>query len=490
MSTDKPAFHVVIIRPQGYVHADAFLEIAETLVYGFRRLSCVVTCAENQLSKKATNIVLGANLFSEEHIAAIPANTIIYNFEQLSESSAWMTPALIKLFEKFQVWDYSKRNIEQLKKIGISENVRYVPLGYVEEMTRIPPKKEQDIDVLFYGSINPRREKIINDLKAAGLNVEALFGVYGKARDAYIARAKVIVNIHYYETNIFELVRVSYLLANKKAVVSEYTETTEIDEDFIDGVALAPYDQLVDKCKELIGSDELRHSFEKRGFQCIQAHDECEYLRQAIGLAESAQFVEGEIANSSRHPKKINIGSGRDYRPEYLNLDYSAYWKPDIVADLSAPELLGQAFSTQKFGEVALAQEAFEEIIANDVLEHIPDLVTAMTNCLKLLKDGGEFHIVVPYDLSYGAWQDPTHVRAFNERSWLYYTDWFWYLGWNASRFELASLTYNLSPLGKQLQEQGVSLEDILRQPRAVDAMSVILKKRALTDKEKQLVLK
>jgi len=43
-----------------------------------------------------------------------------------------------------------------------------------------------------------------------------------------------------------------------------------------------------------------------------------------------------------------------------------------------------------------------------------------MTNCLKLLRVGGVFKILVPYDLSYGAWQDPTHIRAFNERSWLY----------------------------------------------------------------------
>lgn len=40
------------------------------------------------------------------------------------------------------------------------------------------------------------------------------------------------------------------------------------------------------------------------------------------------------------------------------------------------------------------------------------------------------------------AWQDPTHVRALNENSWTYYTDWFWYLGWYEHRFEIASSTY------------------------------------------------
>ena len=54
---------------------------------------------------------------------------------------------------------------------------------------------------------------------------------------------------------------------------------------------------------------------------------------------------------------------------------------------------------------------------------------------LALLKDGGRFEIEVPYERALTAWQDPTHVRAMNEKSWLYYTDWFWYLGWFEHRF-------------------------------------------------------
>ena len=130
----------------------------------------------------------------------------------------------------------------------------------------------------------------------------------------------------------------------------------------------------------------------------------------------------------------------------------------------------------------------FDEIIANDFLEHIRDLTTAMTSCLKLLKIGGEFKTKVPYDLSYGAWQDPTHVRTFNERSWLYYTDWFWYLGWTEARFDLIANQINLSQIGVQLQNKGIPFQDILLQPRAVDDMQVVLRKRLLTDAEKETV--
>ncbi len=41
---------------------------------------------------------------------------------------------------------------------------------------------------------------------------------------------------------------------------------------------------------------------------------------------------------------------------------------------------------------------------------------------------------------------------AFNERSWLYYTDWHWYLGWTQARFDLVTAEMTLSPLGNQLR--------------------------------------
>jgi len=94
----------------------------------------------------------------------------------------------------------------------------------------------------------------------------------------------------------------------------------------------------------------------------------------------------------------------------------------------------------------------------------------------------------VPYDLSWGAWQDPTHVRAFNERSWLYYTEWFWYMGWREARFDIAGFGLGLSPIGEELKKRQMKGEDLVRYPRAVDQMRVVLRKRLLTEAEKQRV--
>jgi SAM-dependent methyltransferase len=102
---------------------------------------------------------------------------------------------------------------------------------------------------------------------------------------------------------------------------------------------------------------------------------------------------------------------------------------------------------------VRLEAASLDRIYANNVLEHVPDLPMLMGNALALLKEGGEFEIEVPYERSLTAWQDPTHLRALNENSWVYYTDWFWYLGWFEHRFEMAQsswLDLQLKPCAKE----------------------------------------
>lgn len=169
---------------------------------------------------------------------------------------------------------------------------------------------------------------------------------------------------------------------------------------------------------------------------------------------------------------KLNLGSGRDWREDSVNADISTGVNADWIMDITDVPW-GTTVPT-RFGKMTVAMEQFDLIYANDVLEHVSDLVKAMTNCRNLLKLGGQMHIHVPYDLSYGAWQDPTHRRAFNERSWIYYTDWAWYLGWHDTRFRLISLDYIVSDYGKSLD---LPVDQLTKLPRAIDSMAVVFEK-------------
>ena len=185
--------------------------------------------------------------------------------------------------------------------------------------------------------------------------------------------------------------------------------------------------------------------------------------------------------SATETPDVLHLGSGKNFQPAWLNVDIDPYWQPDIVADLGQP-FPGQQrnFETARFGTITVAPVSFSAIVADDVLEHVPDLVTCMTNCLQLLRVGGVFKINVPYDLSLGAWSDPTHVRAFNERSWIYYTDWCWYMGWQDFHFRLQKLEFTASDYGRQLLGAGKDQAAVVRIPRAVDGMYVELIKQPI----------
>jgi hypothetical protein len=474
-------FQVIVVRPQGYLHSEAFRELAETLQLGLASLGHTAQIQENLFDPGATNILLGAHLLSPQQAMLVPSGSVIYNLEQLNGADL---PAIYyELASHQQVWDYSLENLEKWNTMACAFPPVHVPLGYVPELTRIPAAHMQDIDVLFYGSLNERRNLILNALRDAGAKVRAQFGVYGKERDELIGRSKIILNIHFYNTMVFEIVRVSYLLANSKAVVSESSPVME--EGLADSVRSLPYDSLVEGCLSLLGNEEERRRLEAHGLEWFSKRNESDILANALRRCAS---IPARSTHSASIPQKLNLGSGKDWRADYFNADVDPYWEPDAVLDLNHPVPIGQPLETLRFGTIVLQSNFFEEIIANDTLEHISNLTTAMTSCLNLLKVGGLFRITVPYDLSWGAWQDPTHVRAFNERSWLFYTDWFWYMGWTEARFDLVRFDLDLSPIGEALKEQQVKGEDLVRHPRAVDQLRVTLRKRLLTQAEKQQV--
>jgi SAM-dependent methyltransferase len=472
-------YQIVQVRPEGYVHAEGLTEIAECVHFGLRRLGLKSYYRERP-EGPVRQIILGAHMLDAAALAALPADAIIYNSEQIDADSRWLTGPYVTALKQHTVWDYSTENARRLTALGATA-VQFVPLGYVPELARIPHLSDE-IDVLFYGSVNPRRQQILDQLKARGLNVVVLFGAYGEERDRAISRAKVVLIVHFYEAKIFEVVRAAYLLSNRKAVVAEAGPDTFVEPQLREAICGVAYDGLVEACVELVRDPARRAVLGERAQRIFAQRREEDILATALQVAAPVPATAGTAAPA---PAILQLGSGKDFRPDCLNVDINPAWGPDAVFDVSSATLIGTALATARFGTVTLAENSFDSAIANDVLEHIPDLTTAMSNVLRLLKPGGIFNISVPYDLGLGAWQDPTHVRAFNERSWLYYTDWHWYLGWTEARFDLLTLEVEMSPLGSELQRAGKTTDEIVRVPRAVDALRVQLRKRYLQESER-----
>ena len=255
-------FSIVVVRPPGYAHSAAFQEVAEALFFALRGLGQDVSMAGAPEAGRRP-IVLGSNLLSH-HPVELPANAILYNLEQIDPRSSWLTPSLLDLFRTHEVWDYSPANALRHVEMGLP-SPRVVPIGWVPELTRIAPAATEDIDVLFYGSLNERRAAVLQALRDRGLHVHAVFGVYGPERDRLIARSKVVLNVHFYEAKVFEMVRVSYLLANRRCVVSERGADPLEEKEFEGGVAFEGYGGLAERCVRLCADPAERRVSRRRG---------------------------------------------------------------------------------------------------------------------------------------------------------------------------------------------------------------------------------
>jgi len=275
----RGVYSIWIVSPEGYSHSRCFEEVALALHEAFAALGFdapVVTAPEHAAS---TTIVLGCNLLADV-MHPLPSRFILYNLEQISRESSWLSDSYLALLRKHRVWDYSPANIRALADLGIKASL--CEIGYMPGLSRIPRQPAQDIDVLFVGSINERRGSVLERLHQAGRKVHAAFDLYGRERDALFARAKIVLNLHFYEAKVLEIVRVSYLLANRICVVSETGSDREAEHALVDAVAFAPYERLVETCLALLADDRRREALADRGFAVFSARNQVPLLRAAL----------------------------------------------------------------------------------------------------------------------------------------------------------------------------------------------------------------
>ena len=231
----------------------AFLELAELINYSLIEIGHKSCISFNKIEHKAKNIIIGAHLLDTKEIPHIPIDTAILNTEQIYSDQTNWNRNIFAWAKKFETWDYSDRNIIKFHEIG-APKVKLLNIGYQPELRRILKLDTQEIDVLFYGSINDRRRKIIDELSNSGIKVKTVFGIYGKNRDELISKSKIVLNLHHYKSEIFEIIRVFYLLTNSKAVVGEVNTTTTVDNHIKSGILPAKYEALVSTCLELLAS--------------------------------------------------------------------------------------------------------------------------------------------------------------------------------------------------------------------------------------------
>ena len=436
-----PAVHLCIVQPVGYLHSLGFLDQARFFRHQFRRQGAQVTLAKNRLRHGAINFVFGAHLGFDAELKK-RYTCIFVNLEQLGSGGNPVAPEYLKLLSTSAVVDYDAGNVAAYTShAGDVPLVSFAHAPYLQGAPA-PDLEKRPIGLLFFGSLNERRTRLLSEVEAAGHKPVVACGLYGPERDDLIRQARAVFNCHFYDSARFEQARVFQCLSLGTPVVSERLENTRPAPQFEDSVFW-------------VGPEGLREFFAscfdtppffaeaRRRLENFRAHDVAEQYANVLAFAVGFQQVHGRVIDRAPwRPTHLNFGSGKDYKPRWLNIDILAKAQPDVVLDLARPHSFPLCIDSEMAGPIELHPGSVGVIYANNVLEHVPDLVQLMTNCLTLLAPGGEMLIEVPYERAPSAWQDPTHVRAMNENSWIYYSDWFWYLGWLDARFQVGQFVF------------------------------------------------
>lgn len=427
--------HLCIMQPPGYIHSQGFLDQARYARYQFHRLGTEVTIGKNRLREDSVNIVFGAHLGFEISLKQ-RYTCVFFNLEQLGDGGANVSEHYLNLLRSSPVIDYDERN---LAAYGCSKDsvpivsFEYAPYLATEQNL---PLQDRPIDLLFFGSVNERRKALFKRIEASGCNVSVFdHPLYGEERDQFIRQAKAVFNCHYYETSRFEQARAFHTLSLGTPVISERTEKTTPPKAFENSVTW-----LMDADLEIFFQNEFfTHAWQELAIKQLQYFSNTDPTDQWCTTQKYCEHLEGNNDNSRKVwlPEFMNLGSGKDYKLGWLNVDILERTEPDLVIDFGHPKQIPINAKTLGGGQVLIKENSISRIYANNVLEHVPDLPCLMTNLLTLLTDGGILEIEVPYEKSETAWQDPTHLRAMNKNSWLYYTTWFWYLGWLNHRFDI-----------------------------------------------------
>jgi hypothetical protein len=171
------------------------------------------------------------------------------------------------LKQDVNILEYNPINVKYFNENNKFINIKilYLPLAYNTYYSDIFSKiktQTKDIDVLFYGTLNDRRRKIINELSKEYkvVHIHPFNNYYQQCE--YILRSKVVINIYYYDNNkVFDYFRLSNLISNDIFTITETPEDIdlEIEPKLIDYdkfLITSKYENFTETVKKYLGISE------------------------------------------------------------------------------------------------------------------------------------------------------------------------------------------------------------------------------------------
>lgn len=214
-----------------------------------------------------------------QFIKKFPPVYIAVQMEQ-TVSSRWLTDEYYRTLQNScAIMDYSLVNVEYYHKPqnrDVTSRVYYLPVDYYQDYTESGEKAGKEYDVVFYGDANscPRRRAILDELSKK-FNVKICSEVFGEDVYNIIRKAKVLVNIHYYEGSLLETTRLYETLSlNSCVIVSEESKDSAEDkrlEGIVDFVPVDDIQKLVERIEYWVNNDAVREQKVKDNKELLES---------------------------------------------------------------------------------------------------------------------------------------------------------------------------------------------------------------------------
>lgn len=204
----------------------------------------------------------------------LPNHYVAFQMEQ-TVSSRWLTPEYRKrLDDAIAYFDYSLVNMEYWEQHGVPLLKRYyLPIDYLPGMNTPPGGYEYD--VIFYGDPNVERRKAILSSLQQDFKVKILSEVYGDELYRELAKARIVVNIHYYENAMLETTRVYEVLSLGRSIVISETGCDKAEEErlkgIVDFVPLNDISALKDRVRYWLEDDARRTEVVSRNTRMLES---------------------------------------------------------------------------------------------------------------------------------------------------------------------------------------------------------------------------
>lgn len=243
-------------------------------------IDVTITTEEPDVYEKIPYIIICPQNFKH-----FPDLYIAFQMEQ-TISDRWITEDYMEILRHaYAVFDYSLINIDYFRRDPvISSKIFYLPIDVCRQISNTYKYNrdcEKEYDVLFYGApFSDHRQAFLQPI-AERFNTKIVSEVFGDKLYEEMQKAKIIVNIHYYEDALLETTRLGEILSVcDTMVISESSNDPSEDARFsglIDFVEIGNVQAMLDRIAYWLEHDDERVS---------KIQENRKYLEQHVNAAE------------------------------------------------------------------------------------------------------------------------------------------------------------------------------------------------------------